>query len=275
MSVPRRITYFAKRRADWQRQGTAWDKLAAKDLVSELDEPNSMPEMSVEDRSLTPGLACLYVGDRAHGEAFCRRAIAVADRIVAEDKCRANEVCEAGYPENLGVVLRGRAYARWLLGEPLERAELRRVAEHMVEWCLTKAMDRGRFTDSITMCHYLEGVRAAMVACDLDYASDLLKTKQPFLWHHAVERDLWARLVGAYPDVGPELREEVEEFFDRIRDPDFDEVIATDSQGRKVHTFINREILAMETGIIREMYLASDSALEPVDPVRVLREVAR
>jgi hypothetical protein len=261
-------SYKYRRSEIWKNAEKNWPRMAAQDFFVNWDQPKLMPDIGVEDRSLVPGLECLYANDRADAVLFLQRAIAVADRVLADNKFRASTICEAGYPHNLGVVLRGRAYARWLLGEPLDRKAMRRVAECMTEWCLTKATDCKQFHRSMTMSCYLEGVRAAMIASDLDYASDLLKTKYKFRWHHAVELDLWTRLIAAYPDVSADLRQEAEVFFDRVRDPDFEE-----KPDGKVPTFINRDILALETGIIRQIYLVDASPHDPVDPQAVIDAV--
>jgi hypothetical protein len=66
----------------------------------------------------------------------------------------------------------------------------------------------------------------------------------------------------------PKLREEVESFFDRVRDPDFKEVL------NGLPTFVNREALALDTGIIRQMYFVNTSPQDPVDPNMVIDAVA-
>jgi hypothetical protein len=127
---------------------------------------------------------------------------------------------------------------------------------------------------AMTMSLYLEGVRGAMIASDLDYAAELLKTKHKFRWHHAGEHDLWARFIAAYPNLTQEMRAEFERFFDRVRDPDFKEEEWNDTAYRFIPTFINREILALETGIIRQMYLVNASSLDPVNANAVIQAVA-
>lgn len=269
MTARTRMSYHDRRLALWRLSEKQWPNMAGEDPFLNWDKPKQMPEIGVEDLNLLPALKCAYVGERVISEAFLRHAVDVADRTVAENRCRESPICEAGYPHNLGVVLRGRAYARWLLGESLDRKDMRRVAECMAEWCLTKALDRHRIHDSMTMSPYLEGVRAAMIACDLDYASVLLRTKHKFRWHHAVERNLWTRLIEAYPDVNAELRQVAEIFFDRVRDPDFEE-----RPDGKIPTFINRDILALETGIIRQMYLVNASTHDAINPQAVIEAVA-
>ena len=107
-----------------------------------------------------------------------------------------------------------------------------------------------------------------MVAYELDYAGELLATKQPLLWHHGTERELWTRLVEAYPAMKLKLREDVASFFDRVRDPDFKEALDG------LPTFINREALALDTGIVRQMYLVNATSVERVDPTAVIEAVA-
>jgi len=175
----------------------------------------------------------------------------------------------AAYPRNLAVVLRGRAYARWLLGEPLDRKELRRVAEHFVEWCSTKAVDRGRLDDPLTMDFFIAAVRAAMIACELDYAGEVLKVKHKLRWHFDEERSLLGRLVEMYPDVTDAFDIEFEAFFDKVRDPDYQ-----DGPSVKESVPHDREMLALETGIIREMYIIRASPHDPVDPQAVIDAVA-
>ncbi|MGQ9648723.1 MAG: hypothetical protein ACUVXJ_01270 [Phycisphaerae bacterium] len=267
-------SYAERYSAIWAAVGDGWDQMLENDpfeksAEKELLEPDIAPETQLLD-----ALHCLYAGDDVHGDEFLQRAIKHANRVEANDLWCANPVAEAGYPHNLAVVIRSRAYARWLLGEILDRSEMRRVGEYLTTWCLTKAIDHRRFHDSMTMCFYLEGIRAAMIACDLDYAAELLRTKHKFRWHHAVERDLWTRLISAYPEVTLDLRGELAEFFDRVRDPDFEE-FELDRHGQKISTFINREILALETGIIRQMYVVNRSALDPVEPGAVIEAVAR
>ena len=270
MAATRRVSYRSKRRAIWEQNAEHWGPLASEDPFRDWQKHRFIPESSVEDGSLCLGLDCMYAGDVEHARLFYQRAIAVADRLIAEDKCRSNPINEAGYPHNLAAVIRGRAYSRWLLENELNRAEMRQVAEHITAWCLTKATDHKRFHSSMTMNYYMEGVRAAMVACDLDLAADYLKAKHQFRWHHGLERALWTRLIAAYPDVNDDLKEEVEAFFNRVRDPDFEE-----KPDGKIPTFINRDILALETGIIRQMYVINDSALDPVAPEAVIEAVAK
>lgn len=231
------------------------------------DNPSDLPAIPVTF-DLRCALVCLCAADRERGEIFLRRTIRNADRLIAEERYLDTVAAEAGYPRNYAEILRGRTYARWLMGEPLDRPELRRVAEYLITWCLTKAEDRKQFHDSMTMSIYLQGVRAAMIACDLDYASELLKTKHKFRWHHARERQLWSRMIDQYPELTDEFDVEFEQFFDCVRDPDFSPM------GEVAPVFVNREMLALETGIIREMYIIRASPHDQVDPKAVIEAVA-
>jgi hypothetical protein len=214
-------------------------------------------------------LQCAYADDDCRAKVFFERAVQNADRLIAEKRYLDTKVAESGHPRNLAEILCGRAYACWLLGARLGRCDIRRAAEHFVTWCRTKAEDRRSFNDSLTMSYYLAGVRAAMIACDLDYASELLRANDRLRWHHAREFDLWRRLVAMYPEVTDEFDTEFEIFFDVVRDPDFGDA---DDIGR---VFIRRIWVALETGIIREMYIVNASPHDDPDPKAVVTAVAR
>jgi len=243
--------------------------VALEDRLTDWSKSFQLPE-SVASMPLENALLCLYAADQVHGNQFLERAVTFADRLIAEDRCHANPTVKQGYPRNEGVILRSRNYARWLLGQRLDQSALRIVAGHLTTWCLTKAIDHARFHDSITMSIYLDGVRAAMVSGDVEYVRELLATKHAFRWHHAKERELWTRLAATYPELDSEFRDDVEGFFDRVRDPDFQEL----PDGR-VPTYINRKMLALESGIIRQMYVMNASKDDPVVAQDVVRAVAR
>ncbi len=265
MTEPSFAQQYSRRWGDYE---SSYDELARNDpRAGHWDRPKDLPAGSVT-ASFSDGLACAYAGDKHRASIFFERAIGYANRLEAEDRFHDTEVAEAGHPHDLAEVVRARALARWLLGEPLNRSDLRKAAGMFVEWCLTKAPDRKRFNDSVTMNVYLQGARCAIVAYDFDFASELLATKQPLSWHHGTERELWLRLVETYPAMTPKLREEVASFFDRVRDPDFKEVL------NGLPTFVNRESLALDTGIIRQMYVVNATPLEPVDPQAVIDAVA-
>lgn len=247
----------------------SWQRLIDREIHEQTwDKPSHTPEEPV-NLNVTFALQCAYGADRCRSEVLLKRAVKYGDGILELDLCRATPVSKAGYPGNVGAIVRGRAYARWLLGGPLDRAELRQAAEHLVTWCLTKANDRRRFSDSLTMDVYVGGVRAALVAWDLDYARELLATRHALRWHHGRQRELWTSLVQRYPDIDQELRDEIEDLFDDVRDPDFEEVIDG------METFITQDWVRFETGIIRQMVLINDSPLDPIDPQIVIKAVSR
>jgi hypothetical protein len=76
-------------------------------------------------------------------------------------------------------------------------------------------------------------------------------------------------LIAAYHAIDNALGDEVEAFFDRVRDPDFKERI--DGVG----TPISRDILRFEAGIIRQMYLLQKSKDYLVDPQTVIEAISR
>lgn len=265
MTKARFAQKYFRRWADYE---SSYDELARNDpRAGHWGRAKDLPAGSVT-ASLSDGLVCASAGDHRRAVTFFRRAIDYAKCLEAEDRFHDTEVAEAGHPHDLAQVVRARALAEWLLGEPLNRADLRRAAEMFVTWCLTKAEDRRRFNDSVTMSVYLQGVRCALMGNDLDYARDLLATKHRLQWHHGTERELWKRLVIAYPQIETSLREDIEIFFDRVRDPEFKEVLGG------LPTFVSREALALDTGMIRQMYLLNASPLDPVDPNAVIEAVA-
>lgn len=259
------IRYSTKYHARWSSNDAGLDELIEKDTwMVGWDRPSDLPAIPVSEE-LSCALVCLYAGDHRRGEIFLNRTVRNADRLIAERRYLDTDVAAAGHPMQLAWILRGRAYARWLLGEPLDRRELRQVAEHLATWCLTKADDCKGFDLPTTMDPYIQAVRAAMIACDLDYAGDLLKAKRKLRWHFAEERGLWTRLVQMYPELTDAFDIELEAFFDKVRDPDFRDVD---------RAYPDRETLALETGIIREMYVIRASPHDPVDPKAVIEAIA-
>jgi len=262
--------YYHKHARRWRRLRNDWSTILAMNIYKSWDSPILMPESLVEDSSFSYALECLLYGDRENGNAFLNRTIEVADRILAENRCLWEQtLATTGYPRNHAIIQRDRAYAKWLLGGDFDRDVMKSCARQLVEWCLTKANDHEHFTDAFTMNYYVQGIRAAIIACDLDLAGELVRTKQPLLGLHGHQRDLWRKLIDMYPDLTDEFDGEFETFFDLVRDPDFQERVG------KARNFIIRDILALETGIIREMYIINASPHRNPDPENVLAAVAR
>jgi hypothetical protein len=263
------VSYHARRTAWWQRYLKELDQLVRESTFEKnWERPSILPHVPVTEE-LAAGLLCLYAGDRERGDVFLRRAADFADRLIREQRYLDTEVAESGHPRNYARIIAGWALARWLLGEPLDRSSLREAAGDMVTWCRTKAQDRRRFNDSLTMTFYVQGVRLALISCDLDYAGTLLQVRDRFRWHHGREVTLWRRLVEMYPDVSDEFDDEVERFFDVVRDPDFSD---SDEIGS---VCVDRDAVALETGIIREMYIMNASPHDDPDANEVVRAVGR
>lgn len=266
--MTRKLSYYHQRYGSWRDNDVGLNQLIRENRHEQSWENLSdFPAVRVTT-NFDDGLFCLYARDVARARVFLCRAIRNADRMIAEQRYLDTELAKAGHPMQLAVIMRGRAYASWLLGERLDRRTLRQVAEYIVTFCRTKTDDRKSFTDSMTMNDYLQAVRAAMIASDLDYAGELLKVQDRFRWHHAQEFELWRQLVRGYPDVTDSFEEKFEAFFDLVRDPDFSDA---DEIGPVA---VDRDTLALETGIIREMYIVSTSALDPIDPQAVIEAIA-
>ena len=266
-----RPRYGPGRLALWLKGKDGWNELKSAQWA-EREEQNwarkcHLPEGLVLDW-LRCAIDCRCVGQDGHAEVFLRRAIQSADRLIGEGRLRDTEVAEAGFPCSLGEVMRGRAYALWLSGAPLDRSSLREAAEHLLIWCLTKAEDHKRFIHNFTMDYYLTAVRCVLIAGDVPRARELLATKQRFLFHHLDEKLLWRRFVEALPGIDGQLRDDYVAFFDLVRDPHFE------CQGEIGWIPVRHEWLALDMAIIRQMYLLNSSPADPVDPEAVIDDLA-
>lgn len=121
------------------------------------------------------------------------------------------------------------------------------------------------------MDFFIAAVRTAIVASDLDYASELLRTNRELRWNFAEQRSLFGRMIQMYPDLTDAFDIEFEAFFDKVRDPDYH-----DGPPQRIEQWIphDREMLALETGIIREMYVVRASPHDAVDPKAVIEAIA-
>ncbi len=151
------------------------------------------------------------------------------------------------------------------------RKELRGASGHFATWCMAMAEDHERFDDPLTMDFFIAAVRTAIVASDLDYASELLRTNRELRWNFAEQRSLFGRMIQMYPDLTDAFDIEFEAFFDKVRDPDYH-----DGPPQRIEKWIphDREMLALETGIIREMYVVRSSPHDAVDPKAVIEAIA-
>lgn len=258
-------SYSAAHQRLWHAHPSAWDKLRAKDPFDGWTRGAYFTGDVRVDQSLKLSLECLWAREDAYAQVFLVQTIQIADRCLAEDKFQDHPMSEQAYPRNFATVLQGRAYASWLLGEPLAVDVLKQAAELLRTWCLTKSGLTGRSRSDIDMNDYLRAVRTAFVAGDVAVASDYLTLKAKFRWHHAIERALWTKLITQVPSASAEFRLEFEEFFDRVRDPEFPEA---------KQVFISKKVLALESGMIRQKYLVNSSPDDPLDPKAVIAAVA-
>lgn len=265
------VSFAQRYRERWLRnvESGSLDRVLAENIFERSwHKPSDLPNVPITEE-LSCGYLCALAGDSSRAPLFLRRAADFAARRISESRYLDTDVAVAGHPQLLAKIVRGRAHARFLLGEGLDRTAFRQAAGDFAEWCLTKANDRGSFDDSGTMCFYLAGVRAAIIACDLDYAGELLRKRTTFRWHHAREYALWRELVESYPDLSDAFDQKFEAFFDVVRDPDFKDA---DEIGP---VFVEREPLALDTGIIRETYVINASPHDDPDPARVIEAIAR
>lgn len=262
------LTYSKRYESRWGDHKASFEQVLREDIFRKSwDRPFDLPAVPVE-ANLSHALACLYAGQRELAEPFLERAITYANELERQNQFHDTEVAECAYPCSLAEVLQARAYARWLLGQDLDRGTMKQAAQHFVDWCLTKPDDCRRFVSPVTMGFYLEGIRAAAVSGDIDFARKFVEAPHRFTDYHAEERDLWRSLLTSYPRLDQRFREQFEEFFDRVRNPDFQVTVGG------YPTFVRREWLALDTGIIRQMYFVNASPLDTVDPQAVVDAVA-
>jgi len=131
------VQYNPYRLQKWLENRDGWDQVVSREWEQRKEanwsRASDKPSWDVT-QPLRGGLECLCAGQDQHGEILLRRAIRNADRLIAEDRLHDTEVADIDYPRSLGEILQGRAYAKWLLGEPLDRKTIRKAAEHLVTW---------------------------------------------------------------------------------------------------------------------------------------------
>jgi hypothetical protein len=122
----------------------------------------------------------LFCGDRVGKEsrAYLRRAVAVGERAIEEDKCRLSHP-RGFFPVNRGRTLRALAYAQWLLGRRLDSKALIQAANDFKAWCdgITLRSD----WEDINEKRYAGAVAMKLLADDVPGALALLDESRPFV----------------------------------------------------------------------------------------------
>jgi hypothetical protein len=181
--------------------------------------------------------------DSAIGLEFLRRCLAVAERIIEEDKPRQGR-CIADFPLNRGQVLRASAHAHGILGKT-DPALFRDGSVDFESW----VEKTGRWDDQ-DQAYYLAAARLALIGDDLGHARELLGVERSIKDHpdqaHLVR---WLSTGGRVPR-GPSQRKEVakfERFFSTLRNPKYKSKVFTESS-----------MLRWELGVLRDKYLISE-----------------
>jgi len=174
------------------------------------------PDMKAEVE-FDMALRCLYADQQELGRQYLRRAIAVAERALKEDKCR-SERCKGGWPWNEGRLKRTLAYARALGGERFDTTLVVQASERLSEWCAGTAK---RDWDEMDQLVLLAAIRLALLAGDAERARTLLRTKRS-LKANAEEKELLQGLAEVRPpsERAP-LAKPFKAFFDKVRDPGY------------------------------------------------------
>lgn len=168
----------------------------------------------------------LYCGDRVGKEsrAFLRRAVAVGERAIEEDKCRLQQ-SRRFFPINRGRTLRAMAYAQWLLGRRLDSKALIQAAKDVKSWCDGITL-RSKWED-INEKRYAGAVAMTLLADDVPCALALLDESRPFVV--AKPRAAALREVAAAASEGKPVTKTVakrfEQMFNNARRPYGCEVI--------------------------------------------------
>jgi hypothetical protein len=203
----------------------------------------SMMEARAE-RELFNGLAVAFakgVSD-ANSISFFRRARAVAERALAEDKLNSPPL-DSRFPMNRAMLLRALTYARSLLGEQVDTGAMVQSASDFLHWCEGSGKKKW---DSQDQAHFLAAVRLLVLVGDFDRLQGVLKSRKSLKWH-ATEHTLWTLLSkrrGAVSD-NLEFRSALDRFFEEVRLP------------RVFDVFVELDILRLEVAAIRDKYLVA------------------
>ena len=212
-------------------------------------EDDRLPEMDAV-RKLRNGLICAYARwDGRRRDSFFDQSIAIVERALAENKFM-SESCQFAFPGNRACALRVRAYASALLGRGLLIDDLNQSSIDYESWC--EGYEAGDW-DSQAQAYYLDAVRTALLAGELNRASGLLDVRRSFRWHQQ-EFETMGQLIRAAvkstPVLGDSARESILTFFELIRDPSF-----------QPDVFLEIDVVRLEWGALVNKYLAPGDAI--------------
>jgi hypothetical protein len=243
-------------RAGWvkhfQEQREGYFEVAGWDLFEQWDL-ETKPDWNAE-RNLRSALELFYGrGDADLARRYLERCLAIAERTLAEDKLRSPR-CRDAFPENRGILLRACAFARALLGNPLEEAALRESSAAFEEACANFPKHKW---DDFQENTYLSAIRLALVAGDAETVQRLLTRRRVFRWFPEQD-DLFRGLLhllqtSAPPDESFQDRFKV--YFDRVRDPKYKPQVQMNSGIFDV--YVRRDMLRLEIGILYDKYFLS------------------
>lgn len=246
-----------------ERNREAFSNPSAPDPFNGWDR-DMMPESTAEIR-LIMALELLYADAPDMAQPYLRLSLEVAERTLAEDKCR-SERCRADYPHNLGKVLRAKCYAEALLSGQLELPTIEQAIPCFQEYL--KGETSSDWKTSLTQADLLALIRLELVSRKASAAAALLKSNRKRLnWHSEQARIL--ALVADETDRRPmEVKlGEFDQFFDVCRNPKYTRQL--DGEG----VIEERDIQRFELGIIRHTYLISAGG--SADHQAILQSISR
>jgi hypothetical protein len=211
-------------------------------------ENNSGPEETAE-RDLFLGVELLYAQlDPALARQYIERSLTILKRIFDENRC---EYLDHGFPMNRGEALRTAAYARALLGEPLDTASFSQASRDIETHCRGTPPNKLCSWDAVTQTWWLSAVRLSLLAGDVERARNLLQHKKSFK-SVKLQYDALAALGAAAPPlpiVDPKVREQFEVYFDAVRNPNY--------QYPPDQILDSHKLVMFELGLLRDKYFIS------------------
>lgn len=242
-------------RAEWIRREEGLREISSWDPFRDWNR-NRMPESSVEDELRVSLVPLLGRGDVALAELFLRRALAIADRAIAEKRLQ-DELCRFSFPHNRSRLTRARSYAACLLDVSLDEAALSQASRDNYAWAM---MPEQPCWDSQIQAYATAAIRLALVAGDQALAAEQLGTRKSFKWH-SQEHAILKRIATAAPaTLARDDLAALDAYFDVIRDPGF-----------KADVYHETHIVRLEMSIIRYRYFVSKDG--SIDWNRVLEQI--
>lgn len=251
-------------KAEWVRRAeserASYVQFAQTDPFA-LWERSRMPDLEV-NLFLEPALHVLYADMEDLALPLLRKAREIAARIVEEKKCEW-EQCKQGYPLNLALVLRAKAYAEALTTGDLSSHDLLEAGKLLGQWTKEEA----DWKEPQAQAYLLGAIRLELIAGATQEAGQRLsKHAKRLSWFQDQARVL--RLTCDVSGRSASARElsEFVAFFDVVRDPAYNRSPAGG------YLFEEIDIQRLEFGLLYHHYFKARG--HPLSISSVLADVA-